>query len=45
MLIVYLQVVTQRKKKNITKYPGLNTVAMYMNKQGIVKSIFKELYI
>jgi len=68
MLIVYLQVVTQRKihKKNITsrmkntkkklkgqsrvvkatftgnnitKYSGLNTVAKYMNKQGIVKSI------
>ena len=69
MLIVYLQVVTQKKinkklsaswwmkntkKKlkgqsgvvkysftgnNITKYSGLNTVAKYMNKQGIVKSI------
>src|SRR5665811_620809 len=24
---------------NITKYSGLNTVAKYMNKQGIVKSI------
>jgi len=24
---------------NITKYSGLNTVAKYMNKQGIVKSM------